>query len=86
MIFPKVQPAVIIAVTNGDKLLLTKYKPGIGAYDMFSGGIPVTLQCDTPWYPRETMYTSMDKDRNLAIQLFYRYIGKYEFIIFCFPG
>ena len=25
MIFPKVQPAVIIAVTNGDKLLLTKY-------------------------------------------------------------
>ena len=72
-------------LNDEEKLLLTKYKPEIGAYDMFSGGISVTLQCDTPFNPRKTMYTSMDKDRNLAIQLFYRYIGKYEFIIFGFP-
>ena len=72
-------------LNDEEKLLLTKYKPEIGAYDMFSGGIPVTLECDTPWYQGKTMYTSMDKDRNLAIQLFYRYIGKYEFIIFGFP-
>lgn len=26
MIFPRINPAVIVAVTNGDKLLLTKYK------------------------------------------------------------
>lgn len=67
-----------------EKLLLTKYRPQIGTYDMLSGIISVELHCDTPWY-QQVSSEEMEKDRQQAISLFEKYIGKYDFIAFGFP-
>ena len=37
MIFPRINPAVIVGVTNGDKLLLTKYRQGYGHNALVAG-------------------------------------------------
>ncbi|MCQ2518726.1 MAG: NAD(+) diphosphatase [Lachnospiraceae bacterium] len=37
VIYPKICPAVIVGVTNGDKLLLTKYKRGYGHNALVAG-------------------------------------------------
>ena len=67
-----------------EKLLLTKYRPQIGTYDMLSGIISITLHCDTPWY-QQVSSEEMEKDRQQAISLFEKYIGKYEFVMYGFP-
>lgn len=35
--YPRIMPAVIVAVTNGDKLLLTKYRTGFAQYALVAG-------------------------------------------------
>ena len=67
-----------------EKLLLTKYHPKIEGYAWFLGMIFVELECDTPWYEGVTT-EEMEKDRELAISLFRKYIGDYEFVTFIFP-
>ena len=37
MIFPKVMPAVIVGVRNGDRLLCTKYRRGFAPYALIAG-------------------------------------------------
>ena len=37
MIFPRINPAVIVGVTNGDRLLLTKYRQGYGHNALVAG-------------------------------------------------
>ena len=37
MIFPRINPAVIVGVMNGDKLLLTKYRQGYGHNALVAG-------------------------------------------------
>ena len=37
MIFPRINQAVIVGVTNGDKLLLTKYRQGYGHNALVAG-------------------------------------------------
>lgn len=71
------------AVWNAEeKLLMTKYRPEIGSYQ--GGMIGVTLHCDTPWY-QQVSTEDMKKDRAVAISLFEKYIGKYEFVVYGFP-
>ena len=37
VIYPRINPAVIVGVTNGDRLLLTKYKTGYGSNALVAG-------------------------------------------------
>ncbi len=37
IIYPRINPAVIVGVTNGDKLLLTKYRNGLGFNALVAG-------------------------------------------------
>lgn len=37
VIYPRINPAVIVGVTNGDKLLVTKYKTGFAHYALVAG-------------------------------------------------
>ena len=67
-----------------ERLLMTKYRPEIEVYSMFTGMIGVKLECDTPWY-QGVSTEEMEKDRELAISLFEKYIEKYEFVTFFFP-
>lgn len=36
-VYPRIMPAVIVGVTNGDQLLMTKYKRGISYYALVAG-------------------------------------------------
>ena len=67
-----------------EKLLLEKYRPEIGSYDVFSGVIPVELIIDTPWY-QQVSGEEMENDLQRAIALFEKYIGKYEFVMYGYP-
>lgn len=40
-IYPKIMPAVIVGVTNGDKILLTKYKTGYNHNALIAGFIEI---------------------------------------------
>ncbi len=41
MMFPKINPAIIVAITNGDKLLLTRYANRNGFYALIAGFIEI---------------------------------------------
>ncbi|EEP28764.1 hydrolase, NUDIX family [Shuttleworthella satelles DSM 14600] len=41
-VYPKIMPAVIVAVTNGDRILMTKYRNrGIGYYALVAGFVEI---------------------------------------------
>ncbi|MGG9985260.1 NAD(+) diphosphatase [Lactiplantibacillus plantarum] len=40
-IYPEISPAIIVAVTNGDKLLLTKFLSGYEKYALLSGYVEI---------------------------------------------
>ena len=37
MIYPRIVPAVIVGITNGDKILVTQYKTGYAHYALVAG-------------------------------------------------